>query len=322
MPFQRLAAALIWIATLASAGPMAAADIFVIGGKPDDPFWSIVRRGVEDAQLVVDAQLGSVTWLGLEDYDRLGADAAALIREAISRHADGIVAPDWDPGSMDPAFEEAAAAGIPLVIYNAGGIAAAKRLGALTYVGSDNFASGREAGLYFGEQGFVEVVCVNTLPGLANIADMCGGLEAGLADAGGRGMTLVLPEGSFGVQDVVSDAIKAHLLENPGVSGILAIGNQDVVAARDAVARAGKAGRVKVGGINLDETTMDNIRSGTQLFAIDQQGYLQGFFAVTILNAHVNFGLTVPRREILTGPGMVDLGNIDIVQRGIRRGAR
>ena len=26
-----------------------AADIFVIGGKPDDPFWSRVKKGAEDA---------------------------------------------------------------------------------------------------------------------------------------------------------------------------------------------------------------------------------------------------------------------------------
>ncbi len=315
-------AALIWIAALLGALPAAGADIFAIGGKPDDPFWSIVRRGVEDAAMVVEAQLGSVTWLGLENYDNLGEDAAALVRKAIAAKADGIIAPDWDPGTMDPALEEAVAAGIPLVIYNAGGIAAAKRLGALTYVGSDNFSSGQTAGRYFGERGYVEVACINTLPGLANIAEMCGGLESGLADAGGRGSTLLLPEGSFGNQEVVSDAVKTHLLENPGTSGVFTIGNLDAVAAGDALARAGKAGRVKVGSINLDETTLDQIRSGTLLFAIDQQGYLQGFFAVSILNAHVNFGLTVPRREILTGPGLVDLGNIDIVQRGIARGAR
>src|SRR5690349_9042606 len=37
-----------------------AAKIFVIGGKPDDPFWSIVKRGAEDAGIVAKAQGGSV----------------------------------------------------------------------------------------------------------------------------------------------------------------------------------------------------------------------------------------------------------------------
>ena len=74
------------------------AKIFVIGGKADDPFWSIVKRGAEDAGKVVEAQGGSVTWLGPQNYDNLGADAADLIRTAISQHADAIVGPDWVAG--------------------------------------------------------------------------------------------------------------------------------------------------------------------------------------------------------------------------------
>ena len=102
-----------------------AAKIFVIGGKPDDPFWSIVKRGAEDAGIVAKAQGGSVTWLGPQNYDNLGVDAAELIRQAIAQGAEGIVGPNWVPEAMDPAFKAVVAAKIPLVIYNAGGIGAA-----------------------------------------------------------------------------------------------------------------------------------------------------------------------------------------------------
>lgn len=43
-----LAASTAFVAVTASTAVMAA-DIFVVGGKPDDPFWSIVKRGAEDA---------------------------------------------------------------------------------------------------------------------------------------------------------------------------------------------------------------------------------------------------------------------------------
>ena len=82
-----------------------AAKIFVVGGKPDDPFWSIVKKGAEDAGLVAKAQGGSVTWLGPQNYDNLGVDAAELIRQAIDQGADAIVGPDWVPDAMDPAFK-------------------------------------------------------------------------------------------------------------------------------------------------------------------------------------------------------------------------
>ena len=39
------------------------AKIFVVGGKADDPFWAIVKKGVDDAALVVEAHGGSVTYL-------------------------------------------------------------------------------------------------------------------------------------------------------------------------------------------------------------------------------------------------------------------
>ena len=127
----------------AYASTALAADIFVVGGKPDDPFWSIVKRGAEDAGKVVEAQGGTVTWLGPQNYDNLGVDAAELIRQAIDQGADAIVGPDWVPEAMDPAFKAVVDAGIPLIVYNAGGLDAADRLGAMNYVGSDDYKARR-----------------------------------------------------------------------------------------------------------------------------------------------------------------------------------
>src|SRR5215470_7047664 len=110
------------VLTAFSSGVTLAANIFVVGGKPDDPFWGIVKRGAEDAGKVVAAEGGKVTWLGPQNYDNLGVDAAELIRQAIAQKADAIVAPDWVPEAMDPAFQAVKDAGIPFIVYNAGGI--------------------------------------------------------------------------------------------------------------------------------------------------------------------------------------------------------
>ena len=58
------------------------------------------------------------------------------------------------------------------------------------------------------------------------------------------------------------------------------------------------------------------------LFRSDQQGYQQGFYAVSILNGYVNYGLTIPTREILTGPGIVDAVNIKSTLSGAKEGTR
>ena len=299
-----------------------AAHIFVVGGKPDDPFWSIVKRGAEDAGIVVKAQGGSVTWLGPQNYDNLGVDAAELIRQAISQGADAIVGPDWVPEAMDPAFKAVVDAGIPLIIYNAGGVKAADRLGAMNYVGSDDYKAGVAAGKYFADHGDKNLVCINTLPGAANIEANCKGMTDGIQAAGGTGQTLPLPATSFGSSTSVAQAVKAYLLKNPQITGIYTIGNVDANSAINGVLQAGKTGTVKVGGLNMDETILNNIKKGTQLFAIDQQGYLQGYLAVSILNGRVNYGLTVPTREILTGPGIVDASNVDATMSGVKEGTR
>lgn len=321
--FSRFAATASAVAIAASFATTAiAADIFVVGGKPDDPFWSIVKKGAEDAGIVAAAQGGSVTWLGPQNYDNLGVDAAELIRQAIDQGADAIVGPDWVPEAMDPAFEAVVAAGIPLIIYNAGGLDAADRLGAMNYVGSDDYKGGFAGGEYLGNAGNLNGVCLNTLPGAANIEAFCSGFVDGITSVGGEGSVLPLPATSFGSATAVAQALRAHLLQNPEINAVFAIGNVDANSAVSGIAQAGKTGQVQVCGMNFDESILNNIKSGTQACAIDQQGYHQGFLAVSILNAHVNYGLTVPTREILTGPGIIDANNLEATMAGVAAGAR
>ena len=318
----RTGVAAVALSLAAGAASAAGAKIYVVGGKPDDPFWSIVKRGAEDAGIVVKAEGGSVTWLGPQNYDNLGVDAAELIRQAIDQGADAIVGPDWVPEAMDPAFKAVVEKHIPLIIYNAGGLKAADRLGALNYVGSDDYKGGFAAGEYLGKAGNKNGVCINTLPGAANIEAFCSGFVNGIKSAGGKGTVLPLPGTSFGSATAVAQALRAHLLQHPDIDAVFAIGNVDANSAVSGVAQAGKAGRVKVCGMNFDESILNNIKNGTQTCAIDQQGYLQGFLAVSILNAHVNYGHTVPTREILTGPGIVDSSNVDAALAGVKAGTR
>lgn len=299
-----------------------AANIFVVGGKPDDPFWSIVKRGAEDAGKLAKAEGGSVTWLGPQNYDNLGADAAELIRQAIAQHADAIVAPDWVPEAMDPAFKAVVAAHIPLVIYNAGGIQAADRLGAMNYVGAVDYKAGVAGGDFLGNAGSRNGVCVNSLPGAANIEDYCKGFAEGITKAGGKADVLPLPATAEGNVTAVTQAVRAYLLQHPDVNAVFTTANLDAVGAVQAVAQAGKNGKVKICGVNFDQAILSNIASGSQACAIDQQGYQQGFYAVSILNGYVNYGLTIPTREILTGPGVISAANIKATLAGAKDGTR
>src|SRR5262245_16893623 len=297
------AAVLAATATVALGGE---AKIFVIGGKADDPFWSKVKKGADDAGLVAKSTGGSVTWLGPQNYDNLGPDAAKLIRTALSQKPDAIVGPDWVPEAMDDAFKEVVAAGVPLIIYNSGGMDAAKRLGALNYVGNEEYTAGRGGGEYFGSHGAKKVLCVNTLPGATNTEARCKGVADGIAKHGGVSEQLPLPSSTFGNPTAVAQAIKGALLKQSDVDGLITIGAGDANSAATAITQAGAGDKVKLACFDMDEGALKRIKGGSQLFAIDQQPYLQGYLAVSLLNGLVNFGLDLPTKPILTGPGIVN----------------
>lgn len=298
------------------------AKIFVVGGKADDPFWSKVKKGADDAGQLVSRQGGSVTWLGPQNYDNLGPDAADLIRTALSQNPSAIVGPDWVPEAMDEAFKAVVDAKVPLIIYNAGGMEAAKKLGALNYIGSDEYIAGTAGGEYFAKGGAKSVLCVNTLPGAANTESRCKGVADGIAKNGGKGAQLPLPSTSFGNPTAVAEAIKAALLKDPSVDAVITISASDANSAANAIMQAAAGDKVKLGAFDMDDASLQRIKDGTQLFAIDQQPYLQGYLAVSLLNAHVKFGLDLPTKPVLTGPGIVDASNVDATLLGVAAGAR
>ena len=308
-------------ATAAMAEPDGA-KIFVIGGKADDPFWSKVKRGADDAGLVVKEQGGSVTWLGPQNYDNLGPDAAKLIRTALSQNPDAIVAPDWVPEAQDDALKAVVDAGVPLIIYNSGGIEAANKLGAKNYIGNDEYVAGVAGGEYFGSNGAKKVLCVNTLPGATNTEARCKGVADGIAKHGGVSEQLPLPSTSFGNPTAVAQAIKGALLKQSDVDGLITIGAGDANSAATAITQAGAGDKVKLACFDMDEAALKRIKDGTQLFAIDQQPYLQGYLAVSLLNGLVNYGLDVPTKPILTGPGIVNAANVDATLVGASAGVR
>lgn len=318
----KLAAVAAIVVASATTAMAAGSKIFVIGGKADDPFWSRVKKGADDAGIVVKAAGGSVTWLGPQNYDNLGPDAAKLIRTAISQKPDAIVGPNWVPEAMDAAFKEVVAAGIPLIIYNAGGMEAAKRLGAQNYVGSEEYVAGMGGGEYFTKSGSKNVICVNTQPGSTNQESRCKGLADGMAKGGGKGTQLPLPSSAFGNPTAVAQAIKAAIQKDKTIDGVITISAGDATSAATGIAQADMVKQVKLGTFDIDPTNLQRIKNGTQLFCIDQQPYLQGFLAVSMLNGYVQYGLKVPTAPILTGPGIVDASNVAATLAGAAAGAR
>jgi simple sugar transport system substrate-binding protein len=308
-------------AAAAAAPASGKASIFVIGGKSDDPFWSKVKRGVDDAAKVVEANGGKVTWLGPQNYDNLGPDAAKLILTAKSQGATALIGADWVPDAQDDAFKQVTSSGIPVFLYNSGGADAAKAVGALTYTGSDELLAGRAGGEFFARSGVKNVLCVNTLPGAANTEARCKGIADGVA-ASGKSTQLPLPSSNFGNPTAVTQAIKAALLKDGAIDGVVTISTQDADSAAAAIEQAGAAGKVKLGTFDMDGTQLTRVKEGKQLFCIDQQPYMQGYLAVSQAFAYNAYGLLLPQSPLLTGPAVINASNVDQALAGAKAGVR
>lgn len=323
---QRIAAVLLSSAALATAATVTlAADgarIFVVGGKADDPFWAIIKKGVDDAGLVAEKNGGTVSFLQLQTYDNIGADAGNLVRTAISQGAGGIAVPNWVPEAEDEAIKAADAAQIPVVLYNAGNIDKAKELGAINYIGTDEALAGEAGGKYLSEHGAKNVLCINTVPGAANLETRCKGIIDGITAGGGAGKQLPLPATSFGNPTAVAEAIKAALLKDQTVDSVITISAGDADSAANGIAQAGAMARVKLGSFDMNQTALDRIQHDAQLFVIDQQPYMQGYLATAVLASHVAFGTSIPTQPILTGPAIVDKSNVEATIAGVKAGAR
>ncbi|MFG2373156.1 sugar ABC transporter substrate-binding protein [Streptomyces sp. NPDC048504] len=297
-------------------------NIYVIGGKSDDPFFSAVKRGVEDATKLVKAGGGTVTYLGPQSYDNLGPDVAKLTLTAISQNPSAILVPDWVPGNQDSAIKQAIAKGIKVFIYNSGGIDAAKRVGAVKYIGSDDYQAGEAGGAKFAEEGAKNILCVNTVPGSANQEARCKGIKDGAVSKGSASKQLPLPSSNFGNPSAVTQAIKGALLKDSSIDAVVTVDTGDADSAAAAIKQAGVGSKVQLGTFDLSQSQLDRIKSGNQLFAIDQQPYLQGFYVVSIANQFLSYGVLPPQNPILTGPLLVTKDNVDAAIAGTKAGVR
>lgn len=299
-----------------------AADIAVIGGSNDDAFWNKIKKGIDDARPAIEANGGSVNYLRLANYDNFAPDVVQLIRTAISMEVDGLVIPNWVPEAEDPAIKDAMAAGIKVILMNAGGADKARELGAINYVGNEEYPAGVAGGEYFANAGKKNVLCVNTLPGAANTEARCKGVADAMVAAGVASTQLPLPTTSFGDATAVAEAIKAELMKDETIDGVITISAGDADSAAIGVQQSGRADAVSLASFDLNEAGLARIKDGAQLFAIDQQPYLQGFLATSILASAIDFGTDLPTFPVLTGPGIVDASNIEATLAGVAKGAR
>lgn len=302
-----------------AAGGGKGINIAVMGGAASDPFWSTVKNGAEAAALAVNKAGGKVTFVAMPNYNNFNSDAAKLVANILAMKPSAAIIPDWAPEAQNANIKALTAAGIPVFIYNTGADQV-KTVGAISYVGSDNTASGKAAGIGLAEAGAKHVLCINTLPGTTTGQQFCNGLKEGATASGAKESELDLPSSQFGDPTAVAQAIKGALLKDPSIDGVFTVDAGDATSAANAISQANLTGKVKLASQNFDSAGLSRIEKGTETLAIDQQGYAQGYYAVSVAFQYVAYGIMM--QNIPTGPSVINKSNVKLVIAGQKLGVR
>jgi simple sugar transport system substrate-binding protein len=279
---------------IAIAAPALAQDIIVVvHGQANDPFWSVVKNGVDKAAKDTGA---NVDFRSPETFDMVAM--SQLIDAAVNQEPDGIVVSIPDSAALGPSIERAAQAGIPIISMNSGSDVS-HQLGALLHVGQDEFTAGKIAGEKLAEMGGTKGICVNQEVGNVSLDLRCEGFIEGFG-----GNATVLPTGNDPTE--VESKVRAALDSDPDVDTVMALGaptaGEPSVAAVKAVGRGG--GDVKVASVDLSPGFLQAVVDGDAAFAIDQQQFLQGYLPVVFLALNANYGL-VPGGDVPSGPNLI-----------------
>lgn len=270
--------------------------VVVTHGQAADPFWSVVKRGVDQA--AVDMRV-SVEYQAPATFDMVAM--SQLIEAAIATEPDGLVVSVPDPDALGPAIRSAVQAGIPVISINSGSDVA-DQLGVLAHIGQTEYEAGFGGGQRMAAAGATNALCVNQEVGNIGLDLRCQGFTDAMAQAGGKVSVLAVeladPTGTV-------NRISAALAADPTIDAIFTLGPTGAAPALEALEREGLLGEVLLATFDLSPEVLAAIRDGNMLFAIDQQQYTQGYLAIVYMTLFLE-NLNTPGQILIpTGPGFV-----------------
>ena len=270
--------------------------IVVTHGQASDPFWSVVKRGVDDAAR--DMRV-TVEYQAPGTFDMVAM--SQLIDAAVASGPDAIVVSIPDPDALGDSIKAAIAAGIPVISINSGSDVAAE-FGVLAHIGQTEYEAGFGGGQRMADAGAKNALCVNQEVGNVSLDLRCQGFTDAMAAAGGTVEVLAVdladPTGS-------QNRIAAALSADSTIDAVFTLGPTGAAPALLALEEGGMLGKIKVATFDLSPEVLAAVRDGNMLFAIDQQQYIQGYLPIVYLTLNLENLNTPGTLLVPTGPGFV-----------------
>ncbi|MBC7811066.1 MAG: substrate-binding domain-containing protein [Burkholderiales bacterium] len=284
----------------------------VAHGGAGNPFWITVIKGMEDACELLDA---NCQWLA-DPVDNVN-DMAGYWDDALALNPDGIGTTSPNPDVIRGGVETANEQGIPVIIFNTADPNAGtdEELDTLFYIGASEFTGGVSNGRRILAEAAADgaeitgVVCPIQEVGHSGLEARCSGVESVMDEAGIPVQRLTISNNPTESAAVIQDFFAA----NPDTNAITMLGPSPASAWALAAEEMGLEPRqVYATTHDTSAEIYEMIQDGYLLQAIDQQPYLQGFETVMWLYLNSQYELA-PGGDIFTGPGVIDLGNVDAI---------
>jgi simple sugar transport system substrate-binding protein len=303
---------------LAAAGAALAQDkptFYVIAPSLTDPFWITQQNGAKQAG--EDFDVNVVFQAPAQDTGDAGM--VPLVQGAIAAQPAGI-AIDYTSKTMEGVTTAALDAGIPVVLYNNNrfegeNAPADERITGLAFVGQDESVSGEilaKAWLPSLPDQPCKVLIVNPFPTAFVLTLRGDGVKRALDAAGYPYEDLV----ATGDQGQNLSLISAALQADSSICGIVGLGNP---AANPAAQYVGENGLdIPVATFDVGAEAAKRIQDGTLTMAINQQPFLQSYFAVGNMVNQAKYSLSPV--NVNTGTSIVTNQNIKTVQACIDAG--
>jgi simple sugar transport system substrate-binding protein len=273
-----------------------------------NPFFTPTQYGAQDACALLNCEF---QWTGSKDA--IVAEMVNAMNTAISAKADGIALAVVDKNAFNEPVNQALAAGIPVVSYNADGAKDDPGTNRLSYIGQGLYDSGFQLGQRALASGLDsgDVVGFIATPGALNIQPRIDGASDAIKQSGkplkfhAQGTNADVPKGL--------SIIDAYAQGHPDLAGMLAVDAGSTQSVGQVVQKYDmRSKNLKVaGGFDLVPETLNAIKGGSLDYTIDQQPYLQGFLPVLYLYMYKLSGGLVFPSETNTGLLFVTKDNVD-----------
>ncbi len=273
-----------------------------------NPFFTPTQYGAQDACALLNCEF---QWTGSKDS--IVAEMVNATKTAISAKADGIALAVVDKDAFKAPVDEALAAGIPVVSYNADGAKDDPGTNRLSYIGQGLYESGFQLGQRALASGLDsgEVVGFIATPGALNIQPRIDGASDAIKQSGKP--LKFTPVGTNADVTKGLSIIDAYAQGHPDLAGMLAVdaGSTQSVGQVVEKYKMRDKGLKVAGGFDLVPETLNAIKAGSLDYTIDQQPYLQGFLPVLYLYLYKLSGGLVFPSETNTGLLFVTKDNVD-----------